>query len=110
MFNAAVRPLTSIGFANIDLDIAGKKFRRRYVKATGAEGADCCIWIKVGETWHGLAQVLRFPRNKKAVSGDDLTAVVFALGDAARRGASHLLAVIGDESAASLDVALVGVK
>jgi hypothetical protein len=105
LFNAAVRALSSIGYKNIDFDIGGKKSRRRYVKATAVAGENRSIWIKSTDTWHGLADVVRFPWSKRADSGDDLAAVFYALDDAARRGATHLLAVIGDENTGTLEVA-----
>ncbi len=94
-FNAGVRALGSFGFYDLEFDIGGKKSRRRYVKATSPEGKTFSIWIKSTLLWTGLADVVRFPWSKPAVQGD---AVLFAAAKrSARHGATHLLAIVGNE-------------
>lgn len=97
LFNAGVRSLGSFGFCDLEFDIGGKKSRRRYVKATSPQGERFSIWIKSTLLWAGLADVVRFPWSKRAVQGGDRNAVLFAVDDAFRRGATHLLGIVGNE-------------
>ena len=97
LFNAGVRSLGSFGFCDLEFDIGGKKSRRRYVKATSPQGESFSIWIKSTLRWTGLADVVRFPWSKRAVQGGDLDAVLFAVDDAFRRGATHLLGIVRNE-------------
>jgi 5-methylcytosine-specific restriction endonuclease McrA len=105
LFNAGVRALTSSGFSNLEFDIGGKKSRRRYVNAKSPNASACTIWIKSTTRWIGMADVSRFPWSKRAVRADDSQAVMFAVDDAARRGATHLLAIVGNDFAGKLSVA-----
>jgi 5-methylcytosine-specific restriction endonuclease McrA len=105
LFNAGVRALTSSGFSNLEFDVGGKKSRRRYVNATSPNASACTIWIKCTTRWIGMADVLRFPWSKRAVRADGSQAVMFAVDDAARRGATHLLATVGSDFTGKLSVA-----
>jgi hypothetical protein len=105
LFNAGVRALGSFGFSDFRFDIGGKKSRRRYVAATSPQGKSCSIWIKNTLLWVGMADVVRFPWSKRAIQGDDLNAVLFAVDDAIRRGSTHLLAIVGDAITGRLAVA-----
>ena len=58
------------------------------------QGESFSIWIKSTLRWTGLADVVRFPWSKRAVQGGDLHAVLFAVDDAFRRGATHLLGIV----------------
>lgn len=107
LFNAAVRALSAIGYSDIEFAIGGKKSRRRFVKATSPGGQECSIWVKGTIPWHEMADVVRFPWSKRAVSGDDLDAVLHAIDDASRRGASHLMGIIGNETTGKLEFARV---
>ena len=97
LFNAGVRSLGSFGFCDLEFDIGGKKSRRRYVKATSPQGESFSISIKSTLRWTGLADVVRFPWSKRAAQGGDLDAVLFAVDDAFRRGATHLLGIVRNE-------------
>lgn len=107
LFNAAVRALSAKGYSSLEFDIGGKKSRRRFVKATDASSQRCSIWIKSTVPWVGMADVLRFPWSKRAVHGDDLGAILYAVEDASRRGATHLMGIVGSESTGQLEVARV---
>ena len=107
LFNAGVRALGNYGYSNFKFDIGGKKSRRRYLAATAPTGELCMIWIKIAIHWVNLANVIRFPWSKKAVNGDDLTAILFAADDAMRRGATHLLSLVGDPNTAILSFARI---
>jgi hypothetical protein len=52
-----------------------------------------------------MADVMRFPWSKRAVQGNDLEAVLFAVDDAFRRGCTHLLGIVGNEITGRLLVA-----
>jgi hypothetical protein len=54
-----------------------------------------------------MADVVRFPWSKRAVNGDDLDAVLHAIDDASRRGATHLMGIIGNETTGKLEIARV---
>jgi hypothetical protein len=97
LFNSGVRSLGCFGFFDLEFDIGGKKSRRRYVKATSPQGERFSIWIKSTLLWAGLADVVRFPWSKRSVQGGDVDAVLFAMDDALRRGATHLLGIVGNE-------------
>jgi HNH endonuclease len=107
LFNAAVRALSAVGYTDLEFAIGGKKSRRRFVKATSPSGQECSIWVKGTVPWHEMADVVRFPWSKRAVSGDDLDAVLHAIEDASRRGATHLMGIIGNETTGKLEFARV---
>jgi hypothetical protein len=105
LFNAGVRALTSSGFSNLEFDIGGRKSHCRYVNAKSPNASACQIWIRTTTRWVGMADVLRFPWSKPAVRADSSQAVMFAVDDAARRGATHLLATVGNDFTGKLSVA-----
>jgi 5-methylcytosine-specific restriction endonuclease McrA len=105
LFASAVRALTAYGFSNLDFDIGGKKARRRYVSAHAFDGENVAIWIKSSTHWRDLAEAVRFPWKKLSVSPDGLTAVAVACESAAQRGATHLLAIAGNDQAGVLSFA-----
>ncbi len=105
LFNAAVRALGASGYSKLEFDIGGKKARRRYVSAIGPNGDACTIWIKSATHWPGMAEVVRFPWKKLSVSPDGLSAISVACEAAAQRGATHFLAIVGDDQFGTLSFA-----
>jgi 5-methylcytosine-specific restriction endonuclease McrA len=105
LFTSAVRALTKRGFTNLDFDIGGKKARRRHVVAHAPNGEKMVIWIKSSTHWRGMAEAVRFPWKKISVSPDGLSAVILACEAAAKRGATHLLAVAGNDQTGVLSFA-----
>lgn len=105
LFASAVRALTAHGFSDVTFDIGGKKSRRRFISALSPEGKKITAWIKFGRTWPGLAEIIQFPWKKLSVSPDGVAAAELASEDAAHRGATHLMAVVGDETSGKLFVA-----
>jgi HNH endonuclease len=105
LFTSAVRALTKWGFTNLDFDIGGKKARRRHVSAQAPNGEKVVIWIKSSTHWRGMAEAVRFPWKKISVSPDGLSAVILACEAAAKRGATHLLAVAGNDQTGVLSFA-----
>lgn len=105
LFAAAVRALTAYGFANLDFDIGGKKARRRHVLARAPGGESVVIWIKSSTHWREMAEAVRFPWEKLSISPDGQAAVAVACEAAAQRGATHLLAVAGNDKIGVLSFA-----
>lgn len=105
LFSSAVRALSSYGFSNLDFDIGGKKARRRHVSAQAPGGEHIVIWIKSSTHWRDTAEAVRFPWKKLSVSPDGQSAVAVACDSAAERGATHLLAVAGDDRTGALSFA-----
>ena len=105
LFASAVRALTTYGFANLDFDIGGKKARRRHVSARAPSGENVVIWIKCSTHWRGMAEAVRFPWKKISISPDGQSAVIVACEAAAKRGATHLLAVAGNDQTGVLSFA-----
>lgn len=105
LFTSAVRALTKWGFTNLDFDIGGKKARRRHVSAHAPNGEKIVIWTKSSTHWRGMAEAVRFPWKKISVSPDGLSAVIMACEAAAKRGATHLLAVAGNDQTGVLSFA-----
>lgn len=105
LFASAVRALTAYGFSNLDFDIGGKKARRRYVSARAPSGEDVVIWIKSSTPWRDMAEAVRFPWKKLSVSPDGHAAVAVACDAAAQRGATHFLAVSGNDRSGGLSFA-----
>lgn len=102
LFASAVRTLSAYGFSNLDFDIGGKKARRRYVSARAPSGENVVIWIKSSTHWHDMAEAVRFPWKKLSISPDGQAAVAVACEAAAQRGATHLLAVAGNDQTGAL--------
>lgn len=105
LFASAVRALTAYGFSNLDFDIGGKKARRRYVSARAPGGESVVIWIKGSTHWREMAEAVRFPWKKLSISPDGQAAVAVACEAAAQRGATHLLAVAGNDQTGVLSFA-----
>ncbi|HMU90024.1 MAG TPA: HNH endonuclease signature motif containing protein [Pseudomonadales bacterium] len=105
LFNAAVRALGAFGYSTLEFDIGGKKARRRYVSAIAPNGEPVNIWIKSATQWPGLAEAVRFPWKKLSVSPDGLSAISVACEDAAKRGATHFLAIVGNDRSGVLSFA-----
>lgn len=105
LFAAAARALGAYGYSSLQFDIGGKKARRRYVNCVSPSGETCSIWIKSATHWPQMAEAVRFPWKKLTVSPDGMGAVTVACEAAAQRGATHLLAVVGDESSGVLSFA-----
>ena len=105
LFASAVRALTAYGFSNLDFDIGGKKARRRYVSARAPGGENVVIWIKSSTHWRDMAEAVRFPWKKLSISPDGQAAVAVACEAAAQRGATHLLAVAGNDQTGVLSFA-----
>ena len=97
LFNAAVRALGIFGYSKLKFDIGGKKARRRYVAAIAPNGDARIIWIKSATHWPNMAEAVRFPWKKLSVSPDGLSAISVGCEAAAQRGATHFLAVVGDD-------------
>jgi 5-methylcytosine-specific restriction endonuclease McrA len=105
LFNAGVRALSRFGFSDLVTHFGGKKSRRRWVTAKSPEGKDCSIWVKSTLPWHAMADVVRSPWSKSSALGDNLLAVLFAIDNAITRGDTHLLAVVGNNTGGSLEIA-----
>jgi len=105
LFSSAVRALAAQGFSHLDFDIGGKKARRRYVSARAPSGENVVIWIKSSTHWRDMAEAVRFPWKKLSVSPDGQSAVALACESAAQRGATHLLAIAGNDRNGVLSVA-----
>ncbi|AWI76769.1 hypothetical protein CEW83_17360 [Parazoarcus communis] len=105
LFAAAARALGAYGYSLLEFDVGGKKARRRYVNCVSPNGETCSIWIKSATHWPQMAEAVRFPWKKLAVSPDGVGAVTVACEAAAERGATHLLAIAGDENSGVLSVA-----
>lgn len=105
LFNAAVRALGAYGYSKLEFDIGGKKARRRYVSAIAPNGESYAIWIKSATHWPGMAEAVRFPWKKLSVSRDGLSAISVACEAAAQRGATHFLAIAGDDRSGLLSFA-----
>ena len=105
LFASAVRALGAFGFSSLDFDIGGKKARRRYVLALAPDGASAVVWIKSATHWPGLAEAVRFPWKKLSVSPDGQAAISVACEAAAQRGATHLLAIAGNDETGVLSFA-----
>jgi len=105
MFASAVRALAARGYSEIQYDIGGKKARRRYVIAVAPDGERCSVWVKSATQWGGMAEALSFPWKKMGPSADGVSAVAEACRAAAKRGATHLLAISGDWQSGTLSVA-----
>jgi hypothetical protein len=107
LFAAAARALGAYGYSSLQFDIGGKKARRRYVNCVAPSGEPCSIWIKSATHWPQMAVAVRFPWKKLSVSPDGVGAVTVACEAAAKRGATHLLAIVGDEQSGVLSFARV---
>jgi len=105
LFAAAARALGAYGYSSLEFDIGGKKARRRYVNCVSPNGETCSIWIKSATHWPTMAEAVRFPWKKLSVSPDGVGAVTVACEAAAERGATHLLAIVGDEQSGVLSFA-----
>lgn len=105
LFAAAARALGAYGYSSLQFDIGGKKARRRYVNCISPSGQSCSIWIKSATLWPTMAEAVRFPWKKLSVSPDGVGAVTVACEAAAERGATHLLAIVGDENSGVLSFA-----
>ncbi|MCX8085694.1 MAG: HNH endonuclease [Rhodocyclaceae bacterium] len=105
LFAAAARALGAYGYSSLEFDIGGKKARRRYVNCVSPHGETCSIWIKSATHWPQMAEAVRFPWKKLSVSSDGVGAVTVACEAAAKRGATHLLAIVGNESSGMLSFA-----
>lgn len=105
LFNAAVRALGAFGYSKLEFDIGGKKARRRYVLAVAPSGETCSIWIKSATLWPGMAEAVRFPWKKLSVSPDGESAIAVACEAAAQRGATHFLAIAGNDQTGVLSFA-----
>lgn len=105
LFASAARALAAYGFSNLDFDIGGKKARRRHVSARALGGESVVIWIKCSTHWREMAEAVRFPWKKVSISPDGQAAVAVACEAAAQRGATHLLAVAGNDKTGVLSFA-----
>lgn len=105
LFAAAARALGAYGYSSLEFDIGGKKARRRYVNCVSPSGETCSIWIKSATHWPQLAEAVRFPWKKLSVSPDGVGAVTVACEAARGRGATHILAIVGDENSGVLSFA-----
>lgn len=105
LFAAAARALGAHGYSSLQFDIGGKKARRRYVNCVAPSGEPCSIWIKSATHWPQMAEAVRFPWKKLSVSPDGVGAVTVACEAAAERGATHLLAIVGNEQSGVLSFA-----
>ena len=105
LFTAAVRALGTYGYSAFEYDIGGKKARRRYVKCVSPNGEAHSIWIKSATHWPEMAEAIRFPWKKVAVSPDGVSAVSLACEAAAEKGATHFLAIAGDDHSGVLSFA-----
>jgi hypothetical protein len=105
LFSAAVRALGAFGYSKLEFDIGGKKARRRYVSAVSPSGETRSIWVKSATHWPGMAEAVRFPWKKLTVSPDGESAIAVACEAAAQRGATHFLAIAGDDQSGVLSFA-----
>lgn len=105
LFAAAVRALGANGYSSLQFDIGGKKARRRYVNCVSPDGEPCSIWIKSATHWPQMAEAIRFPWKKLSVSPDGVGAVTVACDAAAEMGATHFLAIAGDDQSGALSFA-----
>lgn len=105
LFASAVRALAHHGYSHLEFDIGGKKARRRYVSGQTPDGNNITIWIKSSTHWPGIADAVRFPWKKLSSMQDGQEAIIIACEAAARRGATHLLAVSGDDKTGILTIA-----
>jgi hypothetical protein len=105
LFASAARTLGAYGYSSLQFNIGGKKARRRHVNCVSPNGDTCSIWIKSATHWPQMAEAVRFPWKKLSVSPDGAAAVTVACEAAAERGATHLLAIVGDERSGVLSFA-----
>lgn len=105
LFAAAVRALGAYGYSSFEFDIGGKKARRRYARCVSPNGDACSIWVKSATHWPEMAEAIRFPWKKLSISPDGVGAVTVACEAAAERGATHFLAIVGDDQSGVLSFA-----